>query len=266
MKEVIILARGMTKKFCPFDCEVWGVNTVHEDFPDKKLDKLYAFDEVSKEFIESQKKKAPVVSWQKYADEKYPLKEIIQYFGTKYFANSICYMIAHAIYLGYEKIKLYGVDHAMGTPWYEDRTAVEYWLGRAEERGIIVEVPEESQLLKTVTGRLYGAKRLSSMKLWLFERAAILGLLPDKGDQKTVVTAYHLKYQLGFSTEEVRKHKIEMERRGNTVDWQSKSEAIREFVLSKDECNLIKSGLRKLVKQKRMPELYLTLYEKFIRT
>ena len=272
MKEVIILAKGMTNKFCPFDCEVWGVNNVHEDFPDKRIDKLYSFDEVSKELTDSQKKRAPVVSWRKYADEKYPLKEIIKEFKTYYFPNSICYMIAHAIYLGYERIKLYGIDQPLGSPWFEDRLGEEYWLGRAQERGIELVIPEESELLKTVTGRIYGANKHNTVGLWLFERAAILGLMPQEGNVGTMRVSTCLTWKLGFTPYEVKKHKIAMTPKGTeadgnqTISFGCASEEVKDYFLTQVECGLIKTRLMELADKGQLPQLYLVLYEKFIRT
>ena len=60
--------------------------------------------------------KIPIMMVQKFDDipmsEAYPLDAIIKELDTDYFTNSISYMVAYAIYLGYEEIHLYGVDMA----------------------------------------------------------------------------------------------------------------------------------------------------------
>ena len=59
----------------------------------KKVQKLFAFDILPKEYTDEMKKFAPVMSWQEYADEKYPLETILKEFNTRYFTNTISYMI-----------------------------------------------------------------------------------------------------------------------------------------------------------------------------
>ena len=86
----------------------------------------------------------------------YPLDEIIAHFNTKYFASSVCFSLAYAIYAGYEKIWLYGIDHTTGTCYVMQKACVEYWIGRAVERGIEVVIPKGSALCKTMNGKLYG--------------------------------------------------------------------------------------------------------------
>ena len=122
MKELIILGKGDSRKHCPFDdsCgDIWGVNNVyrHPEVQGKRIDKLFAFDPAEYLDIEGMKEVAPIVSWQDYADEKYPLEQIIKEFKSAYFCNSICYMLALAIYQGYKKLKIYGVDHAIGSEY-----------------------------------------------------------------------------------------------------------------------------------------------------
>ncbi|NMD04081.1 MAG: hypothetical protein GYA71_12470, partial [Bacteroidales bacterium] len=55
-----------------------------------------------------------------------------------YFTNSISYMIAYAIYKGYEKIELYGVDMSARDEYINQRGSVMYWIGFARAKGIEV--------------------------------------------------------------------------------------------------------------------------------
>lgn len=81
----------------------------------------------------------------------YPIGRMMEYFHTRYFANAICYMIALAIYMGYERIMLYGIDYniAQYPETIDSRPCVEWWLGRAIERGIKPQFPETSHLMST---------------------------------------------------------------------------------------------------------------------
>lgn len=89
----------------------------------------------------------------------YPLEEILNEFKpcflredrARYFTNSISYMIALAIYEGFEEIHIYGVDmatNAVDSEYAKQRPSCEFWLGVAVGRGIKIEIPDESDLLK----------------------------------------------------------------------------------------------------------------------
>ena len=80
---------------------------------------------------------------------KYPLNEILQKFPRAYFNNTVSWMIALAIYEGYEDISIFGVDMAQGTEYANQRPSCEYFLGYCEGAGINVYIPDESDLLKT---------------------------------------------------------------------------------------------------------------------
>jgi len=74
-----------------------------------------------------------------YIDKhNYPLDEVIKYFGTRYFTNSIAYMFALAIKRKYKTINLWGIDMDAGDEWAYERPCVMYWIGQAEARGISV--------------------------------------------------------------------------------------------------------------------------------
>jgi hypothetical protein len=93
---------------------------------------------------------------------KYPYEEIANWFDTDYFTDSTCYEIAYAMYHDYERIEFYGVEfvHAPSeeTDGLNERLGVEYWLGRAHQRGIETVIHKgykPSQLLTTSTGKPY---------------------------------------------------------------------------------------------------------------
>ena len=73
--------------------------------------------------------------------EKYPLDEIMDKFwnAEKYFTSSVAYALALAIYKGYEKIEVYGVEMETNTEYGHQRVGVAYWIGYAEGLGIEVD-------------------------------------------------------------------------------------------------------------------------------
>lgn len=84
---------------------------------------------------------------------EFPKKLIMDTFGG-YFTNSISWEIALAIYEGFEKIYLFGIDMAQDSEYSFERPSVEFFLGWACGRnpnGLnSIVVPEKSDLLKTM--------------------------------------------------------------------------------------------------------------------
>ena len=68
----------------------------------------------------------------------YPLEEIVEKYKSRFFTNTISYMIAYAIYSGYTKISIYGVDMELDGEYSFERPSVTYWTGFA--RGCSIEV------------------------------------------------------------------------------------------------------------------------------
>lgn len=78
----------------------------------------------------------------------YPIEEVSHCVGRRYFTSSPAYGLALAIYEEVDEIKLYGVNLASNTEYVEQRPCIEWLLGLAEGRGIKVEAPDDSPLLK----------------------------------------------------------------------------------------------------------------------
>lgn len=72
----------------------------------------------------------------------------------RYFTSTVAYMFALAVSEGFDEIGLYGIDMAIDEEYADQRPNLEYFIGRAEERGIRVIIPESSALLKS--DHLYG--------------------------------------------------------------------------------------------------------------
>lgn len=80
---------------------------------------------------------------------EFPLDEVINAIGSTYFNSTVAYAVAYAIYLGVEKISLFGVDYSYADSHKSEagRGCVEFLLGLAAARGIQVEVASDSTLL-----------------------------------------------------------------------------------------------------------------------
>ena len=72
---------------------------------------------------------------------RFPLDEMKEYFkGAEwYFTTTIAYAIAYAIYAGYKRIEVYGVEMETNTEYGHQRPCVAYWCGVAYGKGIEVD-------------------------------------------------------------------------------------------------------------------------------
>ncbi len=88
----------------------------------------------------------------------FPADELVANFGG-YFNNTISWLIAFAIALEPKELGLYGVDMAqdalLNAEYAAQRPSCEYFLGLASGRGITINLPKGSDLLKSTHG-LYG--------------------------------------------------------------------------------------------------------------
>ncbi len=69
---------------------------------------------------------------------KYPLDEIVEHFGFRYFTSSVAYALALACHLEYKRIELYGVEMETNSEYNHQRPGIAFWLGIA--RGIGIEL------------------------------------------------------------------------------------------------------------------------------
>jgi hypothetical protein len=98
----------------------------------------------------------------------YPIEEIIDYFKTDYFSNTIDYALAYAVYKGYSEIHLYGINMETDTEYVHQKPSVEYWVGRAQGMGVRVFIHgEHSSIMYTKDRLLYGYdRRQKDRELW----------------------------------------------------------------------------------------------------
>jgi len=65
---------------------------------------------------------------------------------NQYFTSGPCYAIALAIYLGYKRIEMYGIEMENNTEYIYQRDGIGLWLGIAVGRGIEVVLSDQSMI------------------------------------------------------------------------------------------------------------------------
>ena len=85
--------------------------------------------------------------------QQFPAHEMIEKYGPV-FGSTGAWMLALAIERGYERIKFFGFGMASKQEYIDQRDTLFYWIGRAEERGIEVIIPEDSRIF--FKDRIYG--------------------------------------------------------------------------------------------------------------
>jgi hypothetical protein len=86
----------------------------------------------------------------------YPLEAIKKEFfrnvnREQFFTSSFPYMIALAIYEGFDEISLYGINQTLKTEYEKHLPCSDFWIGVAVGRGIKVEVQKHSHILNPET-------------------------------------------------------------------------------------------------------------------
>ena len=142
-KEVIILGCGPTHVECKYHCETWGVNGTYTIA--KRLDKLFMTDEPSEvdacwydmaRVLKTDTTLVFPIEYDRFKDlglpiEIYPIDKIIGRFRTRFFSNTIAYMLAYALYYDYEKIWMFGIDMMTSGSYIQEKGGVEFWMGIA---------------------------------------------------------------------------------------------------------------------------------------
>ena len=176
-KSVILLGSGPEWQTCPYDREVWMVAKLAMMHKHKRIDRVFNMDQIDEmltwkmeqfktlftkdEFMAKMNTLAvPFIT--SFPEERiahtqiFPLKEINERWGLTYYTNTICFMIALALYEGYESISLYGVAQGGQLEYMKERKGVEFWLGLAAGMGVKIEILTHSNLMRNDGDKLYG--------------------------------------------------------------------------------------------------------------
>lgn len=171
MKKVAICGTSRTLREAPFTddtFEFWICNDMHqvvkgfhrifEMHPRKGYLENYVCSNGLRQIDALASFEVPVYMLERHEDIPYsipyPINDVVNKLGRRYFRSTIDYMIALAIYEGFEEIHIYGVDMAVDTEYGTQRPSCEYWIGLAEGKGINVFLPNNCDLLKAYY--LYG--------------------------------------------------------------------------------------------------------------
>lgn len=182
---------GPSRVDCPYDAEVWGVNNGYRQVSqvngrldklfichkgqelDSDGDEIFAWNEiellidhdieiVSLFDVKEIKKKTRI-----------PFRALVKKFDTKYFTDSIAYMLAYALHLNTTKrkgilklkepmrIRFFGCDMHSQDEYNTERGGIEYFIAVAKTIGVKVEIHPDSALCKTEHGVPYGFWKLN---------------------------------------------------------------------------------------------------------
>jgi hypothetical protein len=177
---VYIIGGANGKELCPYDSERWGVNAtcigtlvdvsfhLHDLMHEERYFITGTKQQKQADFLPFlgyvKFKNHPVFSVKTYEGfpsiQRYPYEEVCEFFGTNYFTNSICYLIAFALYKGYKEIHTYGVNFTMADEYMDEIPGVAFWIAMAHSRGVrfgkeFQMTAEYSQLMKHPGGKNY---------------------------------------------------------------------------------------------------------------
>lgn len=85
---------------------------------------------------------------------EYPIAEVVEAFNSYYFTCTPAYMIAMAMLCDPKVITIFGFDFDYADPrgvYEAGKPCVEYWIGRAQARGIEIRLPRMTNLMSTMT-------------------------------------------------------------------------------------------------------------------
>lgn len=154
LKQVTLV--GKTKGYeKSFDTEgdIWCVSSVFDCLNPDKVDLIFQMHtpDTWEDWLQYHREKVIVAFPCSY--QQYPILEMVNKYGSV-FGSTIAWMLCLAIERGYERIKMFGLDMASKQEYIDQRDTVYYWIGRAEERGIEVVIPEDSRIF--FKDRIYG--------------------------------------------------------------------------------------------------------------
>jgi hypothetical protein len=176
MKTVVLVGMGAPWEVDPEGRhEVWGVNKTYLKTPEEYHDRVYFFDrlfntedqtqEMREEFVRRlNDMPIRVLARQHYpeipASERYPTEDVMRYFHMcdqegnpdlkkAYFTSTITWMMAHAIYEGFETIILHRIYSMPGSfEYFGQKGCMEFFCGHALGRGIRILISSDSHLMR----------------------------------------------------------------------------------------------------------------------
>ena len=324
MREVGLVAKGPGWELSlnhP-DMELWGVNdSIYRDenidlcfFMDRELFLTHDFS--TKDGRESFQKKVglppdsveninnivtklcnernlPVYCTREFEDIptsiQYPIEDIVNYFGTDYFGNSLDYMIALAIYQGYDVIHTFGLNMSQGSKYIYEKPSTTFWLGIALGRGIELNLHgEECGLLSTLDGKMYAYQEIQvrskgrlkietdeepkelefnksmTMALSALDRMLLIHHMPKSSRYRTIKKIDEFKKVLNFTLDEEKSIALHTDGTGTKVKFIDDGIEPKDYEISPEMLRVIKKSLEHLDEQGKIDEPLASLYERFV--
>ena len=158
MKTVVLV--GSYEGYKGPEKEIWGVNRAYTKTP--QLSRVYFFDPLwrlqkfgHKDFIEHiNAMEVPVWTKRHYDEiplsEAYPVRAVEDHFGLpeSNFTSTTAYMVAHAIYEGFDRIIFHKMLMSPGSiEYYCQKACLDFWCGIAIGRGCQVVKDPQSFLM-----------------------------------------------------------------------------------------------------------------------
>jgi hypothetical protein len=100
------------------------------------------------------------------------------------------------------------------------------------------------------------------MKLSLYERLMLLGMLPREGNYVTLKVLNNLKLSLAPTEEEIKEWGIVVNMEKNQTTWAINGET--EIPIGEKATDIIVAAIKKLDRENKLPMEAMGLYEKFI--
>jgi len=152
VKKLILLGGGETAYDCPFgDVDLWVTADALPklDELDPEHTKLFCFGNDSTVAIQTALTLGiPIVSTESYATEPFPKDAIVKWYGFDYFWSPLSYMIAYALYCGYQEFSIYGFDLESQEEYYSGKPRITFWLGLARGLGVKWDIAKRSKLYR----------------------------------------------------------------------------------------------------------------------
>lgn len=143
MNKLAIVGGGVTKDLAPFDdthCDIWTTGSISSILP--RADVI--FDIHTGDAIQPAEilEKHNCLVWMQEDDavwngRRFPIEKLVSKYG-RFFNSSMAIMLGWAMYSGYKRIELYGVDMSLTEYPAEYRVNMAYLVGIARGSGIDV--------------------------------------------------------------------------------------------------------------------------------
>lgn len=214
----------------------------------------------------------------------YPRDEIFKAFGTDFFADSLSYMIALAIYQGFDTFDLYGFNYSHGSMYMQEKSCAQHWLGVALGMGLTVNVyGEHCEFFKTKDGIIYSYEDEQSyprtnmriprfsfpeedIALNVMDRIMLQGLLPKMGNHQTLEFANRLRDELFFDTKQAKElnmRQVNINTDKPQIIWDDNEIPDKAIRLTVAEKSSVAAWVCQLDKEDRLTNQTLGLYKKF---